>query len=563
MLKTIFVLPDGSELSSGTTHKSAIRHVTITECVNDSEELTVGSACANMIEADILTPGGGLTITAGDELAVYRQDDSGQRHKVGLFTAQKPTRPSANTMRVTAYDRMSRLDKDLSGWLKGLTDWPCPLYDFAVMVCREAGLTLANEVLPNGAYRIPKFTADSLTGRTLIRWIGQIAGCFARINADGALEFAWYAPRTGISIGPRYLAGTQAAVTYENEDLRLSAEDLQLQEGERTLTVTSPAIRATGADRQLQLTVEAEHVQHYYFQNGLSYEDYAVAPVEKVQLQQSCEDVGVIWPSDASGERNTCTVTGNCLLAAANAAALEPVAESLYKRLNPVRYTPCKVTVSASVHIFAGDIVDILDANGKLMTMYVMKKTQSGQRATLECTGSPTRQNTMAVNHRTLSSLTGKVLDLRMDVEGLKAENRENGRKLASVSLCVDGIQTQVSRQQMELASAAQLMTQVRQDAEQVSVEVKNLRENGVSRVETSTGYTFGAEGLRIRKSGEEMENRLDNTGMYVTRSGETILQANSAGVTAADVTVYNYLTAGGHARFEEYSGQRTACFFV
>ena len=59
------------------------------------------------------------------------------------------------------------------------------------------------------------------------------------------------------------------------------------------------------------------------------------------------------------------------------------------------------------------------------------------------------------------------------------------------------------------------------------------------------------------------MKNLLDNTGMYVTRSGQTILQANDKGVEAADVTVRNYLIVGDHARFEDYAAGRTACFWL
>jgi len=63
------------------------------------------------------------------------------------------------------------------------------------------------------------------------------------------------------------------------------------------------------------------------------------------------------------------------------------------------------------------------------------------------------------------------------------------------------------------------------------------------------------------------MENLLDNTGMYVRRSGQVILQANAAGVVATDVTVRNYLVIGTHARLEDYTGStdgnRTACFYL
>ena len=73
------------------------------------------------------------------------------------------------------------------------------------------------------------------------------------------------------------------------------------------------------------------------------------------------------------------------------------------------------------------------------------------------------------------------------------------------------------------------------------------MRDEGVDRVQTQTGFTFDEQGLTISKSGTQMENLLNEDGMYVRRSGEIILQADKEGVTAVDVTVGNYLVIGGH----------------
>ena len=50
MLKTVIVLPDGTELSSGQGEHNAIQSTSIIECVNSGEELTIGSTCANSIQ---------------------------------------------------------------------------------------------------------------------------------------------------------------------------------------------------------------------------------------------------------------------------------------------------------------------------------------------------------------------------------------------------------------------------------------------------------------------------------------------------------------------------------
>ena len=124
MLKNLIVLPDGTELFSGTTGVNALQSVTLTQQVNTGAELTLGSACANMLEATLLTKEGGLNITPGMELTLYKVSEDGKQSKMGLFTAEKPTRPSANLYKLTAYDRISWLDRDLTGWLESLNGWP-------------------------------------------------------------------------------------------------------------------------------------------------------------------------------------------------------------------------------------------------------------------------------------------------------------------------------------------------------------------------------------------------------------------------------------------------------
>ena len=71
MLKNLIILPDGTELFSGVGTVNALRNVTVTQSVNAGTELTLGSACANMLEATLITPAGGLQIPAGMEVTLY------------------------------------------------------------------------------------------------------------------------------------------------------------------------------------------------------------------------------------------------------------------------------------------------------------------------------------------------------------------------------------------------------------------------------------------------------------------------------------------------------------
>ena len=118
MYYSVLRLPNGTELKGGEAG-STLKALTLHTAVNAGQEFTIGSAFSDYIEAEIWAdPGGSLQITAGDALTYYRQDDAGNRTKVGVFYAEKPTRTKRNSYKVTAYDTMSKLDADFSGWLR-------------------------------------------------------------------------------------------------------------------------------------------------------------------------------------------------------------------------------------------------------------------------------------------------------------------------------------------------------------------------------------------------------------------------------------------------------------
>lgn len=344
MLKTIIILPDGSEISSGPGNINAIQKSKITEMVNSGEELTIGSVCANSFEATLFTPSGGFSIPAGTEVEVVKEDENGARWFFGVFILEKPTRLTANTMKLVGYDRVSKLDKDLTEWLSGLAGWPYKLNDFAAEVCQACGLNFAATNVPNKDFEIRKFSRPAVTGRQIMRWLGEICCCFCRANSSGDIQFAWYTP------------------------------------AEAEITPTGDS---------------------FYFQNGLTYEDYSVAPVGTVQIRLADSPNGALWPK-APADVNSYIISGNPFLTSTlQTEVIQPVLNNIATRLRQATYTPCKVNIPATMNIRAGNTVQITDKNGVTFTAYVMTKTQTGQKETIECTGSPRRDSSSAINNKT------------------------------------------------------------------------------------------------------------------------------------------------------------------
>lgn len=85
----------------------------------------------------------------------------------------------------------------------------------------------------------------------------------------------------------------------------------------------------------------------------------------------------------------------------------------------------------------------------------------------------------------------------------------------------------------------------------------------GKDSITTSMGYTLNDEGLHIQRSDEEIENKIDHTGMYVNRAADNVLTANHEGVDAINLKTRQFLIIGKNSRFEDYDNGRTACFYI
>ena len=395
LYQPILTLSSGTELKGGSPG-SAVKSLTLHTAVNAGQEFTIGSAFSDYIEAEIWAdPGGSLQITAGDALTYYRQDDAGNRTKVGVFYAEKPTRTKRNSYKVTAYDTMSKLDADFSGWLRAnQAQFPKTIWQLVQLACQRAGVALASSSLPiNGSYSVQAFYADDLTCRQIISWAAEAAGCYAHMNADGKLQFLTYT------------------------DKRSTAK-----------------ITPDGASNSTA-----------YYADSLSYEDYTVKAIEKVQIRQSDSDVGVIYP-DSTTATNTYAVQGNLLLTTGTEANLKSVVQNLYNVLKNVTYTPCKVSVPSSSGLACGQIVHVKDARGREFDTYLMSATISSGKASFESVGSASRESSSAVNSQSYKNLTGKMLEIKTSVDGLEVKASDLTGKYTDLKATVDGLSSEVKK---------------------------------------------------------------------------------------------------------------------
>ena len=449
MVKNILVLDDGTEIAAGTVGQNAIRSLTCTETVSKTTDLCPGAACSNKLEITIwVEPGTDLPITSGTRLTHYRET-SGHRTLAGTYWAVKPTSQTRNTYKIYAYDAVSRLDSVQSTWLRSIQDqFPMTLWAFAGLVAQRCGVTIANNSLPrNGTYLVQAFYADNLTGRQLLAWVAEASCTFLRATSDGKIEFAWYTNySTSQSIGP---------------------------------------------------TV--------YIRDGLSHDKFQTAPVVKVQIRQSDDDVGVLYPSDESGS-NALIIQGNLLLTSATAEALKPVAQAIFETMQGVTYTPLKVTVPADFPLPApGNIVSVTDARGNVLSSYIMNRTISGQQVTLESTGNATRDGTAAVNEQSYKNLTGKMLEIKTSVDGLEVKASDLTGKYTDLKTTVDGLSSEVKKD-TKITGGGNLIlgSESFKNANYVGIDSSVAYGNDgsatITNANTSRGFEFNAVSAHITK---------------------------------------------------------------
>jgi hypothetical protein len=168
---------------------------------------------------------------------------------------------------------------------------------------------------------------------------------------------------------------------------------------------------------------------------------------------------------------------------------------------------------------------------------------------------------------KSFSEILGLIDDTRKDVDSVESSLRNEiteqstSIRRGAEEIVLNATQT-ISNNVDELSKAVEL----KMDASDVSIQIKEELANGVDGVRLETGYVFDSNGLNISKTGDEMTNLLDHTGMYVERSGNEVLTANNKGVTAVDLHAKTYLKIGsgdGRSRFEDYGTGRIGCFWT
>lgn len=511
-----FVLNDGTEL------KDSIVNVTWTTSSNSDSDIIPGSVCASAVEIEFwVNSDSALSITQGTILTYYKVEaETNKETKIGIFTCDKPEKNGANKYTVTAYDNVTLLDVDVSDWLNSFS-FPATIKTFAAGLAEQCGLSLSNVPRLNSDYEIQSFTGSGVNGRDLMKQVCAASGCFCIADADGKLSFNWYKKNNNVAIMPSrskgytptyYLFDVVSKQLFDNVPRALITAD-----GEKT---------PDGIP---------------YFINALTFSDFTVQKIDKVQVKQTDSDVGVIYPESETGT-NAIVIQGNQLLATMSDANLRPCVKNLYEGLNDIVYVPCSnIETPETLEIKVGDIVTVSDGKKKFTT-WITSVRHSGNKCTFESVGNANRNTTTAVNNVKYNSKQ-KILEISATVDGLTVKAEQTAQDISGLSSQYTQLKQTFDKFEVTAVTDGNVRSKFALDPSSVVIESGTITFKGNTLVVDSDNFKLTSGGAvtitgTFTSAGESqgLKNKAE-----VTSGAFHLIRTNSEGTKSTVVSIYGF----------------------
>jgi hypothetical protein len=527
MFQDKFVLADGTALQSN------IVGVDWTTSSNSDSDIAPGSVCASAVEIEFwVNSDSALSVTQGTVLTYYKvykaDNDLDIETKIGVFTCDKPEKTGSNKYKVTAYDNVSLLDVDVTEWLNALT-FPIAIKDFATALAAKCELELANEPRLNKDYQIQKFTGSGVNARDLMKMVCSASGCFCNADANGKLLFDWYKKNDRVIISPKKSINEKSFHLFD-------VVKRSLQDNVHRVLISAKS----GSDTPDGIP---------YFANQLTFSDFVVKAIDKVQVRQSDDDVGVVYPADEQGT-NALVIQGNQLLSTTSDAALRPYVKNLYDGLNNITYVPCSnIQTPETLEIKVGDIVTVSDGKNEFDT-WITSVKHSGGKCTFESVGNANRNTTTAVNNVKYNSKQ-RILKISATVDGLTVKAEQTAQDISGLSSQYTQLKQTFDKFELTAVTDGNVRSKFALDSSSVAIESGTITFKGDTLVVDSDNFKLAQDGT-VRITGT-LTSKTTYSEAVIGNGEITLSQMVSGGSYSPAVKIYSDGVGGsyvlGHIR--------------
>lgn len=480
----------------------------LTESLCSESELTFGACEAGMIKftvSNVFLPMKGKWLTA--KMTLDGHED--KPFQIGRYKVYSDTPTADRTCRdVVAYDDLyDILSSDVADWYNQILpkkDSTVTLKQFRDSFFNHFGVEQEKVSLVNDEMIIEKtveVTASSggssdtaetstigeaMSGKEVLSCILEINGCMGNIGRDGKF---------------RYVYLTQEIQgLYPANDLYPS-DDLYPRNPKSTSISKSQYISA-------------------------QYEDYIVRTINKLQIREKENDIGVIVGDGG----NTYVIEGNFLVYGKGTKELNEIGEKTLSKIKGIVYRPFSTDCKGNPCLEVGDAVR-LTTKYELIETYILKRTLKGIQALrddLEADGEEYRTSKVNGIQRSILQLKGKSNTLERSIEETK-------------STIVDvekGLQSQITQTATEIRSEVKnttdgLSSRITQNSESITAEVSRANQkegelaaaiqvnaagitSKVSRDSVISEINQSAEGVKIRADLLELKGNVEMTDGYI-----------------------------------------------
>ena len=523
----------------------------LTESLCSESELTFGACEAGMIKftvSNVFLPMKGKRLTA--KMTLDGHED--KPFQIGRYKVYSDTPTADRTCRdVLAYDALyDILSSDVADWYNQILpqkDSTVTLKQFRDSFFNHFGVEQEEVSLVNDEMIIEKtleVTASSsgssdtaetstigeaMSGKEVLSCILEINGCMGNIGRDGKFRYV-------------YLTQKMQGL-YPANDL-YPADDLYPRNPKSTSISKSQYISA-------------------------QYEDYIVRTIDKLQIREKENDIGVIVGDGG----NTYVIEGNFLVYGKGTKELNEIGEKTLSKIKGIIYRPFSADCKGNPCIEVGDAVR-LTTKYELIETYILKRTLKGIQALrddLEADGEEYRTSKVNGIQRSILQLKGKSNTLERSIEETKSTIVDVEKDLQSqitqtaseirseVKNTADGLSSRITQNassitaEVNRATSAEgtLSSKISQTAESITAEVNRATEkegqlaaaiqvnaegitSKVSRDSVVSEINQSAEGIKIRADLLELRGSVEMTGGYVhidaTESTDNLVELKREG---------------------------------
>ena len=480
----------------------------LTESLCSESELTFGACEAGMIKftvSNVFLPMKGKWLTA--KMTLDGHED--KPFQIGRYKVYSDTPTADRTCRdVVAYDALyDILSSDVADWYNKILpqkDSKVTLKQFRDSFFNHFGVEQEEVSLVNDEMIIEKTVevkasssgssdtaetntiGETISGKEVLSCILEINGCMGNIGRVGKFRYV-------------YLTQEMQGL-YPANDL-YPADDLYPRNPKSTSISKSQYISA-------------------------QYEDYIVRTIDKLQIREKENDIGVIVGDGG----NTYVIEGNFLVYGKGTKELNEIGGKTLSKIKGIIYRPFSADCKGNPCFEVGDAVQ-LTTKYELIETYILKRTLKGIQALrddLEADGEEYRTSKVNGIQRSILQLKGKSNTLERSIEETK-------------STIVDvekGLQSQITQTATEIRSEVKntadgLSSRITQNSESITAEVSRANQkegelaaaiqvnaagitSKVSRDSVISEINQSAEGVKIRADLLELKGNVEMTDGYI-----------------------------------------------